>query len=147
MKVGQFYRMEYVDVVCMIASITVMDDGVGTAISMLIVESSTSLYYVGECVDYWSPDGFIRVKRPKWEARGRLGVDPASYPIGNFLQIDMPEYGPLTCMITSKPSAGGAMELVVVESIHPNFPLCSTVMETELTEYRKVKRPKWKDKK
>lgn len=147
MKIGQFYRMEYVDVVCMIASITPLDDGVGTAISMLVVESSSSLYYVGEGVDYWSLDGFIRIKRPNWETRGHLGVDPVSYPIGNFLQIDMPEYGPLTCMITSKPSASGLMELVVVESLHPNFPICSTVRETELTEYRKVKRPKWKDKK
>lgn len=147
MKIGQFYRMEYVDVVCMIASITPVYDGVGAAISMLVVESSTSLYSAGEGVDYLSLDGFIRVKRPNWEARGRLGIDPVSYPIGNFLQIDMPEYGPLTCMITSKPSASGAMDLVVVESIHPHFPLGSTVRETELTEYRKVKRPKWKDKK
>lgn len=148
MKIGQFYRVRNMAVVCVIVSLP-DDEPDDDTTGMMVVESAVPGYVVGEVLHIWSFDDFIRVKHPRWETRGYLGINPASYPIGNFLQIDMSEYGPLTCVIISRVTAGESveLELVVVGSIHPAFKIGDAVEETELTEYRKVKRPKWKDKK
>lgn len=156
-KVGMYLRFGVAgikgDYVCIVTHLNYVGSNKIDSVNMRILKTpdpANELYYVGEDFEDWDLSHYHRLKRPAFRITDKpVGVDTVR--IGQLIYNQPDEDGvdseypqDFVGMVVSRD--GQSIDILILETENPDFFVGEVFEERHLSNFRMIKKPKWKDK-
>ena len=155
-KVGMYLRFGVAgvkgDYVCLVTHLNYIGSNKIDSVNMRILKTpdpANELYYVGEDFEDWDLSHYHRLKRPAFRITDKpVGIDAVR--IGQLIynqpdgraDEDYPQE--FVGMVMSRSEQ--EISILVLDTANPDFHVGEVFEERHLSNFRLIKKPKWKDK-